>query len=59
MSKLDQLRRLLMLRKKHEPELNPIGLRLIDKSITAIYEDCLDIGEGYEAMTVLAAARLP
>ena len=55
---LNRLRRLLRLRRDHYDELNEQGLRLLDRSIFAAYCDCLDIGEGDAARTVLKDVRL-
>jgi hypothetical protein len=55
---LSRLRRLLRLRRDHFDELNDQGLRLLDRSIFAAYCDCIDIGEGDAARTVLKDVRL-
>jgi hypothetical protein len=55
---LSRLRRLLRLRRDHFEELNDQGLRLLDRSIFAAYCDCLDIGEGESARSVLKDVRL-
>jgi hypothetical protein len=55
---LSRLRRLLRLRRDHFDELNEQGLRLLDRSIFAAYCDCLDIGQGDAAKTVLKDVRL-
>jgi hypothetical protein len=55
---LSRLRRLLRLRRDHFDELNEQGLRLLDRSIFAAYCDCLDIGQGDAARTVLKDVRL-
>ncbi len=55
---LSRLRRLLRLRRDHFEELNDQGLRLLDRSIFAAYCDCLDIGEGDAAKSVLKDVRL-
>ena len=55
---LARLRRLLRLRRDHYDELNDAGLRLLDRSIFAAYCDCLDIGQGEAARSVLKDVRL-
>jgi hypothetical protein len=55
---LQRLRRLLRLRRDHFEELNEQGLRLLDRSIFAAYCDCLDIGQGDAARSVLKDVRL-
>jgi hypothetical protein len=55
---LNRLRRLLRLRRDHFEELNEQGLRLLDRSIFAAYCDCLDIGQGEAAKSVLKDVRL-
>jgi len=55
---LSRLRRLLRLRRDHFDELNEQGLRLLDRSIFAAYCDCLDIGQGDAARTILKDVRL-
>ena len=55
---LSRLRRLLRLRRDHFDELNEQGLRLLDRSIFAAYCDCLDIGQGDAAKSVLKDVRL-
>jgi hypothetical protein len=55
---LTRLRRLLRLRRDHFDELNDAGLRLLDRSIFAAYCDCLDIGQGEAAKSVLKDVRL-
>jgi hypothetical protein len=55
---LSRLRRLLRLRRDHFDELNDQGLRLLDRSIFSAYCDCLDIGQGDAARTILKDVRL-
>jgi hypothetical protein len=55
---LQRLRRLLRLRRDHFDELNDQGLRLLDRSIFAAYCDCIDIGQGDAAKSVLKDVRL-
>ena len=55
---LNRLRRLLRLRRDHFDELNEQGLRLLDRSIFASYCDCIDIGQGEAARSVMKNVRL-
>jgi hypothetical protein len=55
---LQRLRRLLRLRRDHFEELNDAGLRLLDRSIFAAYCDCIDIGQGDAARSILKDVRL-
>ncbi len=55
---LNRLRRLLRLRRDNFEDLNEQGLRLLDQSIFASYCDCLDIGQGDEAKSILKNVRL-
>jgi hypothetical protein len=56
---LSRLRRLRQLRLKHELELNPQGIRLLDRSLFAAYCDCVDIGAEAEARSILREAVQP
>lgn len=55
---LNRLRRLLRLRRDNFEDLNEQGLRLLDRSIFAAYCDCLDIGQGDAAKSILKNVRL-
>lgn len=57
MSKLDVFRRILRLRKEQLGNLNETGRRLLDRAGFAVYIDCLDSGQGWEAMQVLKEYR--
>jgi hypothetical protein len=55
---VQRLRRLLRLRRDHHPQLNEVGLRLLDRSIFAAYCDCLDVGAGSLAQHLLRDEQL-
>ena len=50
---LQRLERLKRLRLQHEGELNPRGIRLLDRSAFAAYCACRDIGAEQEALQIL------
>ena len=50
---LQRLERLQRLRLQHEAELNPRGIRLLDRSAFAAYCACRDIGAQQEALQIL------
>ena len=52
---LQRLERLQRLRLQHESELNPRGIRLLDRSVFAAYCACRDIGAEQEARQILHA----
>ena len=56
---LQRLQRLLQLRRQHEEELNPQGMRLLDHSVFAAYCDCRDVGAEQEAQAILREPRPP
>ena len=39
-----RLDRLIHMRRNYRHDLNPIGIRLLDRSIEATFQDCLDCG---------------
>ena len=53
---LQRLERLQRLRLQHEAELNPRGLRLLDRSAFAAYCMCREIGAEQEALDILRTA---
>lgn len=59
MSRLEHLRHALETRVIHFAEMNECGLRALDKSIVAIYEDCIALGEGLAALEILHQHRQP
>ena len=50
---LQRLERLQRLRLQHERELNPRGIRLLDRSAFAAYCACREIGAEREALQIL------
>ena len=49
-----RLERLLRMRKDYSEDLNPLGLRLMDRAIDATYRDCVDYGAADEARAVMS-----
>jgi len=49
-----RLERLLRMRKDYSEDLNPLGLRLMDRAIDATYRDCVDYGAGDEARAAMS-----
>ncbi|MPZ49799.1 MAG: hypothetical protein GEU75_10990 [Dehalococcoidia bacterium] len=49
-----RLERLLRMRKGYREDLNPLGLRLMDRAIDATYSDCVDFGAGIEARAIMS-----
>jgi hypothetical protein len=54
-----RLRRLMRLRREYIDDLNPLGLRLLDRALYATYQDCLDYGADREANEVMAQHPVP
>jgi hypothetical protein len=42
------------MRKDYQEDLNPVGLRLMDRAIDSTYRDCVDYGAGAEARAVMS-----
>ena len=51
---VSRLERLLRMRKDYREDLNPVGLRLMDRAIDSTYRDCVDFGAGEEAKLVMS-----
>lgn len=51
---ISRLRRLIRLRQEYRDDLNPLGLRLLDRAIYATYRDCIEYGAGDEARPLVA-----
>ena len=51
---VSRLRRLIQQRKDYSEDLNPLGIRLLDRAIDATYQDCIDYGASSEARTLMA-----
>jgi hypothetical protein len=54
-----RLERLIRLRKDYRDDLNPLGLRLLDRAIQATYRDCVDYGAADRARSVLGTHPVP
>lgn len=54
---LGRLQRLIRLRSVYSTDLNPMGLRLLDRAIDATYRDCIDYGCADAALPIMAAHR--
>ena len=54
-----RLQRLMRLRRDYQDDLNPLGLRLLDRALYATYRDCLDYGASKEANEVMAEHPVP
>jgi hypothetical protein len=54
-----RLERLMRLRKEYVEDLNPLGLRLLDRALYATYRDCLDFGAVAEANRIMADHPVP
>jgi len=53
---LERLERVLTLRMRHDDELNPQGIRLLDHAVFAAYCDCRDLGIETEARQLVRSA---
>ena len=49
-----RLERLLRMRKDYREDLNPLGLRLMDRAIDATYRDCVDFGAADQARAIMS-----
>ena len=56
---LDRLERLLRMRRDYREDLNPLGLRLMDRAIDATYRDCVDFGAAEKARELMKGAARP
>lgn len=54
---LGRLQRLIRLRREYTADLNPLGLRLMDRAIDATYRDCIEAGCADAARPIMAAHR--
>ena len=54
-----RLERLMRLRREYVDDLNPLGLRLLDRALYATYRDCIDYGAGSEADEIMAEHPVP
>ena len=51
---LSRLERLIRLRKEYREDLNPLGIRLLDRAIYATYRDCIEYGAAEQASALMA-----
>lgn len=54
---LGRLQRMIRLRGEYRDDLNPLGLRLLDRVIDATYRDCIDAGCADAARPIMAVHR--
>lgn len=52
-SRLSQLERLWTLKSEYAEDLNPIGMRLLDRAIESTFEDCNEAGVGERAREIM------
>jgi hypothetical protein len=45
---------LIRLRREYREDLNPLGIRLLDRAIYATYRDCIDYGAAEQADALMA-----
>jgi hypothetical protein len=51
---VSRLERLIRLRREYREDLNPLGIRLLDRAIYATYRDCIDYGAADQADVLMA-----
>ena len=56
---VSRLERLIRMRHDYRDDLNPLGLRLLDRALWATYQDCIDFGAVKEANEVMAKHPVP
>jgi hypothetical protein len=56
---VSRLERLIRLRREYREDLNPLGIRLLDRAIYATYRDCIDYGAVAQAEALMAAHPNP
>jgi hypothetical protein len=54
-----RLERLVRMRKDYREDLNPLGLRLLDRAIYATYRDCIEYGAAAEARALMSTHPVP
>lgn len=54
-----RLERLVRLRREYTEDLNPLGLRLLDRAINSTYKDCVDYGAEDEIKDIVAQHPVP
>lgn len=56
---VSRLERLVRLRKDYREDLNPLGLRLLDRAIYATYQDCIEYGAADKARALMTDHPVP
>jgi hypothetical protein len=54
-----RLERLIRLRREYSEDLNPLGLRLLDRAIHSTYQDCIEYGARDEVKDLIARHPVP
>jgi hypothetical protein len=54
-----RLERLVRLRREYSEDLNPLGLRLLDRAISSTYKDLLEFGAEDEIKPIVARHPVP
>jgi hypothetical protein len=54
-----RLERLVRLRREYSEDLNPLGLRLLDRAISSTYKDLVGFGAGAEVKAIVAKHPVP
>ncbi len=54
-----RLERLIRLRREYRDDLNPLGLRLLDRAISATYKDLVEFGAEDEIRHIVARHPVP
>jgi hypothetical protein len=50
---LRRLARLIRMRRDYREDLNPLGIRLLDRAIESTFQDCVDFGGAREARALM------
>jgi hypothetical protein len=54
-----RLERLVRLRREYSEDLNPLGLRLVDRAISSTYKDLVGFGAEAEVKAIVAKHPVP
>jgi hypothetical protein len=54
-----RLERLVRLRREYSEDLNPLGLRLLDRAINSTYKDLIELGAQSEVKQIVAKHPVP
>jgi hypothetical protein len=54
-----RLERLVRLRREYSDDLNPLGLRLLDRAISSTYKDLIEFGAEDEIKPIVAKHPIP